>query len=42
MEKLNLGILYGGQSTEHEVSMRSAESVLIAVSMVVIAESAPA
>ena len=28
MEKLNLGILYGGQSTEHEVSMRSAESVL--------------
>ncbi|WP_020006794.1 D-alanine--D-alanine ligase family protein [Salinicoccus albus] len=31
MRKLNVGILYGGQSTEHEVSMRSAESVLNAL-----------
>lgn len=31
MAKLNVGILYGGQSTEHEVSMRSAESVLEAL-----------
>ncbi|KKK32911.1 D-alanine--D-alanine ligase [Salinicoccus sediminis] len=31
MAKLNVGILYGGQSTEHEVSMRSAESVLDAL-----------
>ena len=31
MSKLNIGILYGGKSTEHEVSLRSAESVLKAV-----------
>ncbi|WP_411842554.1 D-alanine--D-alanine ligase [Salinicoccus sp. HZC-1] len=31
MAKLTVGILYGGQSTEHEVSMRSAESVLNAL-----------
>lgn len=28
MTKLNIGLLYGGRSTEHEVSMRSAESIL--------------
>ena len=28
MTKLNIGLLYGGKSTEHEVSMRSAESIL--------------
>lgn len=28
MTKLNIGLLYGGKSTEHEVSMRSAASVL--------------
>lgn len=28
MSKLNIGLLYGGKSTEHEVSMRSAESIL--------------
>lgn len=31
MSKLNVGIIYGGKSTEHEVSIRSAESVLNAV-----------
>ncbi|GAA3731710.1 D-alanine--D-alanine ligase [Salinicoccus jeotgali] len=31
MEKMSIGILYGGQSTEHEVSMRSAASVLEAL-----------
>ncbi|MCG1010672.1 D-alanine--D-alanine ligase [Salinicoccus sp. ID82-1] len=31
MEKLNIGIIYGGQSTEHEVSLRSAQSVLDAL-----------
>lgn len=28
MSKINLGIIYGGKSTEHEVSVRSAKSVL--------------
>ena len=28
MNKLNVCILFGGMSTEHEVSLRSAESVL--------------
>ncbi len=28
MTKLNVGLLYGGRSTEHEVSMRSAENIL--------------
>src|SRR5690625_1224104 len=28
MKKLNIGIVYGGRSTENEVSMRSAESIL--------------
>ncbi|WP_026866770.1 MULTISPECIES: D-alanine--D-alanine ligase family protein [Jeotgalicoccus] len=31
MSKINLGIIYGGKSTEHEVSMRSAKSVLDAL-----------
>lgn len=31
MSKLNVGILYGGKSTEHEVSIRSAKSVLGAI-----------
>ncbi|GAB3062741.1 D-alanine--D-alanine ligase [Salinicoccus sesuvii] len=31
MEKLKIGIIYGGQSTEHEVSLRSAKSVLDAL-----------
>ena len=28
MSKLNLGIIYGGMSTEHEVSVTSAKSVI--------------
>ncbi|CDZ99671.1 D-alanine--D-alanine ligase A [Jeotgalicoccus saudimassiliensis] len=28
MSKISIGIIYGGKSTEHEISMRSAESVL--------------
>src|SRR5699024_2837572 len=28
MTKLNIGLLYGGKSTEHEVSMRTDESIL--------------
>lgn len=31
MSKINLGIIYGGKSTEHEVSVRSAKSVLDAL-----------
>lgn len=31
MSKLKVGILYGGKSTEHEVSIRSAKSVLAAI-----------
>ncbi|MBK9270784.1 MAG: D-alanine--D-alanine ligase [Saprospiraceae bacterium] len=31
MKKINLGILFGGKSAEHEISLRSAESMLKAV-----------
>jgi D-alanine-D-alanine ligase len=31
MKKINVGIIYGGKSTEHEVSMRSAKSVFEAL-----------
>lgn len=31
MNKINVGIIYGGKSTEHEVSIRSAKSVLEAL-----------
>src|SRR5699024_7105830 len=31
MKKLNIGLIYGGKSTEYEVSLRSAKSVLDAL-----------
>ena len=31
MSKIKLGIIYGGKSTEHEVSIRSASSVFDAL-----------
>ena len=31
MSKINVGIIYGGKSTEHEVSIRSAKSVFEAL-----------
>jgi len=31
MKRINVGIIYGGKSTEHEVSVRSAKSVFEAL-----------